>query len=269
ARDKVWFFATYRYADLTNGISRTPENLINLNTFMKGFEPFDNFMKSHQPFVKVTAQAGTGHQLSAFYQGDRARYTSDRELNTSQFTFNSTGGSLVQGKLNSVWSNKLTTMISASYNNKHGNDAGTYDGVNIFGPQILIHQDSFISGGVQTGTGALVQMNTPNSISISPSSMVVLRGDLTYFTEGWAGSHELRTGVWAAPRLARDTTTNYVNDGFETQEMRLSDPGNLNSALLPFHYRSRTPATLPTISERDADYAIYGQDAWKPHPRAT
>jgi hypothetical protein len=268
-KDAIWFFGAYRYADLTNGISRTPENLANLQAFRPGYQPFDNFMKSNQPFVKVTARLNGANELSAFYQRDRARYTSNRELDTNLFQYNSTGGGLVQAKLNSVWNSQLTTQISVAYNNKSGNDADTYNGVDLSGPQILIHQDAFISGGVPTGTGALVQMNTPQSISISPSSMLVVRGDLTYFKEAWGGSHELKTGVWAAPRLVRDTTTEYVNDGFVLQEMREIVPGNPAAGVTPFHYRYRNPVFSPAISEHDRDIALYVQDSWRPHPRLT
>src|SRR5262249_50624024 len=114
-RDRTWFFGSFRNADLTNGISRSAFNLTNLQTFGgAAFSPFDNTLKSNQPFIKVTGQVSPKHQVSAFYQGDRATYTSDRELDTSLFQYNSTGGSLVQGKLNSVWTNKLTTQLSAS-----------------------------------------------------------------------------------------------------------------------------------------------------------
>src|SRR5262249_47388958 len=101
AKDRVWFFATFRYNDLTNGISRTPLNITSLKTFKPGFESFDNFYKSNQPFVKLTARFNTKHEVSGFYQGDRARYTSNRELDSNLFQYNSTGGSLVQAKLNS------------------------------------------------------------------------------------------------------------------------------------------------------------------------
>jgi hypothetical protein len=110
-------------------------------------------------------------------------------------------------------------------------------------------------------------MNTPQSISISPSSMLVLRGDLTYFKEGWGGSHEIKTGVWAAPRLVRDTTTEYVNDGFVLQEMRENVPGNPAAGITPFHYRYRDPVLSPAISEHDRDIALYVQDSWRPHRR--
>jgi len=268
-RDKIWFFASFRDADLTNGISRSPFNLQNLQTWQPGFAPFDNFMKSKQPFVKVTSQFSANQQLSAFYQGDRARYTSDRELDTNLFQYNSTGGGLYQAKLNSVWNNKLTTQVSASWNNKSGNDEDTYSGVELSGPQIIVHQDIFLNRGLATGTGGLVNMNTPTSISISPASMFIMRGDLTYFTEAWGGSHEIRTGVFAAPWLHRDTTTNYVNGGYDQLETRQLDPTNPAAGTTPFHQRFRLPAVNPSIRERDSDIAFYLQDAWKPHPRLT
>ena len=55
-QDKVWFFATYRYADLKNGISRTPQDLAYLTAFRPDFVPFDNYSVSKQPYVKVTTQ---------------------------------------------------------------------------------------------------------------------------------------------------------------------------------------------------------------------
>ena len=264
----AWFFATSS-ADLTNGISRSAFNLANLEAFQPGFQPFDNFMKSNQPFVKLTAQIKPSQQLTGFYQGDRARYTSNRELDTNLFQYNSTGGGLYQGKLNSVWNNRLTTQVSASYNNKSGNDIDTYNGVDLNGPQIAVHNDIFINRGIPTGTGILVQKNTPTSIAISPASMLVLRGDLTYFQEAWGGSHEFKTGIYAAPRLKRDTTTNYVNDGFDLQETRQIDPSNPAAGTVVWHERFRTPAINPSIVERDSDIAFYAQDAWKPHPRVT
>jgi len=269
ARDKVWFFGAFRRADLTNGISRSPFNLTNLQTWRSGFQPFDNFLKSNQPFVKLTGQWSPAHQVSGFYQGDRARYTSNRELDTNLFQYNSTGGGLYQGKLNSVWSNKLTTQVSASYNNKSGNDAHTFDGIDLNGPQITVHQDTFISRGIPTGTGALVNENTPTSISISPTSMLVMRGDLTYFTEGFGGSHELKTGIYAAPRLRRDTTTTYVNGGYDLLELRQIDPANPAAGTAVWHQQYRSPAETPAIQERDSDIAVYAQDAWKPNPRLT
>ncbi len=268
-RDKVWFFATYRYADLINGISRTDEDLERLRAFRADFEPFDNFSRSHQPFVKLTTQLGVKHELSGFWQYDRNKFSSDRERNTHPISPRGTGGSLYQTKLNSVWTNRLQTTISGSYNNKGGAEEDTYKGFKGFGPSVEVHQSTRISQGLPTGTGRLVTMNNTDSLSIAPSSMLVFRGDLTYYQEGWAGSHEFKTGIWAAPRLQRDVFNRAVNDGFTFERVRQRDPTNPAAGLVPFMRRFVSPIELQTTAARDRDIGIYIQDTWKPHARVT
>ncbi len=270
-RDKVWFFATYRYADLENGISRTPTDLAYLSAFDPTFVPFDNNSVSKQPFVKVTTQfTGRGtHELSGFYQNDRNRYTSSRERNTNLVNYNSAGGSLYVAKLNSVFGQKLTTSFSMSYNNKGGNDEDTYNNATGFGPRIGVFPITTISGGRPTGTTELVTMNNVESRSIAPSSMFILRGDLTYFKEGWVGSHELKTGIWAAPSLSRDVTSRLVNDGFRLEETRQLDPNNPSAGTVAFHRRFETPIEFHETAARDRDVGIYIQDGWKPNARLT
>lgn len=268
-KDRLWFFTSYRKADLTNGISRSPFNLQNFTNLEPGFKPFDNYLRSSQPFVKLTTQLNTKHEISGFYQNDRTRYTSNRELDNKRFVYNGTGGGLGQVKLNSVWTNSMTTQISGAYNNKRGNDINTYADANLTGPQIILHQDAFLTRGIQQGTGGLVQRNTPQSIAISPASMIVFRGDLTVYKSGFLGSHEIKTGIWAAPRMKRDTSTSYVNNGFVLQEERQIDPANPAAGTTPFHLQYRSPTVAPTISETDRDVAFYLQDAWQPNPRMT
>jgi len=268
-RDKVWFFASYRYADLINGISRTEDDLARLRAFRRDFEPFDNFSKSHQPYIKITTQGNPNQQVSGFWQFDRNKFTSNRERETHNINPRGAGGSLYQVKLNSVWTNRLTTQISGSYNNKGGSDEDTFDGFEGFGPQVEVHQSTFLSRGLPTGTGRLVTMNNAQSLDIQPSWMWVFRGDLTYFREGWAGSHEFKTGVWLAPVLARDVLGRRVNDGFILERVRQRDPANPAAGLVPFYRRYEAPVELMTTSARDRDYAVYVQDTWKPNARLT
>jgi len=268
-KDKIWFFGSYRYADLINGISRNDEDLARLRAFRPNFVPFDNTSTSHQPYIKLTSANNTNQQLSAFWQYDRNRFTSNRERETDNINPRGAGGSLYQVKLNSVWTNRLTTQISGSYNNKGGSDEDTYTGFTGFGPQIEVHQNTFISGGRPVGTGTLVTMNNAQTLNIQPSWMWVFRGDLTYFREGWAGSHEFKTGIWAAPVLARDVTSRTVNDGFTLERVRQRDPNNTAAGLVPYYRRFDSPSDVQTTKARDRDYAVYVQDSWKPHPRVT
>ena len=268
-KDKVWFFGSYRYADLINGISRTDEDLARLRAFRSDFEPFDNFSKSHQPYIKITSQGNPNQQISGFWQYDRNKFSSNRERDTHHINPRGTGGSLYQVKLNSVWTNRLTTQVSGSYNNKGGSDEDTYEGFEGFGPQVEVHQSTVISGGRPTGTGTLVMMNNFQNEQIQPSWMWVFRADLTYFRDAWMGSHEFKTGFWGAPVLARDVLTRTVNDGFILERVRQIDPNNPAAGTVPFYRRFETPSEVLTTAARDSDYAVYVQDTWKPHPRVT
>lgn len=268
-RDRIWFFGTYRYADLVNGISRTGTDLEILRTFRPDFEPFNNTSKSHQPYLKLTAQIDSRHELSGFWQADRNTFSSNRERHTHPINPRGTGGSLFQVKLSSVWSNRLTTQLSASYNNKGGNDRDTFANYPGFGPSVEVHQGTRISQGLPTGSGILVTMNSAQELNIQPSNMMVLRADLTYYKDGWGGSHELKTGIWAAPRLEREVVGIAVNEGFILERVRQIDPANPAAGVVPFMRRYVSPIELTTTSARDRDIAIYIQDTWRPNPRLT
>jgi hypothetical protein len=268
-RDRIWFFTAFRKADLTNGISRSAFNIANVQANDPNFENFDNFMESNQPFVKVTAQLNTKHEVTGFYQNDRSRYSSNRELDNRPYLFNSTGGGLYHGRINSVWTNQLTTSFAYNYNNKRGNDEDTYSDLTITGPQRAIHQNAFTNAGIQAGTGQLARLDNPASISLSDAHMTVIRADLTYYKTGWAGGHEFKAGLWAAPEMVRETVTEYPNDGFSFQEDRYTNGVDPSGGYSPFHLQFRSPKLVPTIHERDRVTAFYLQDAWTPSPRLT
>ena len=270
-KDKLWFFGTYRYADLINGISRNDDDLARLLAFNPNFVPFDNTSKSHQPYIKLTSAGNPNQQLSGFWQYDRNRFTDAREREeTPGINTRGAGGSLYQVKLNSVWTHRLTTQFSGSYNNKGGAAEDTYKDWKGSGPQVEVYQSTVISGGRPTGGGsALVTMDNAQTQSIQPSWMWVFRGDLTYYRDGWAGSHEFKTGIWAAPVLARDVLSRTLNDGFILERRVQRDPNNPAAGLVPFYRRYESPAETLTTAARDRDYALYAQDSWKPNARMT
>ncbi len=268
-KDKVWFFSAYRYSDLTNGISRTATDLGFLRAFRPDFQPFDSTYGSHQPFVKVTTQLSQKHELAAFYQYDRNHILQGIERDADSLQYNTLGGGLMQGKVTSVWTNHFASQFSVAYSTKGGADKETYNRPYGVGPQVFVHREIFFSAGLPIGTGRLIQMNNLQSITWQPASMAILRGDLTYFREDWGGSHEFKTGIWAAPRLALDFWTRYLNEGFVLEEVRQIDRNEPAAGLVPFHRQYRTPTEVHTLSARQRDVGVYVQDSWKPHPRLT
>lgn len=268
-RDRVWFFGAYRYADLETGISRGAVQVALQRQFVPDFTPFNNTSTTHQPYAKVTAQLGAQHQLNGYYQNDRVTLTSDQPLHYEPIRIFVTGGDLIGGKISSVWGRSVTTQITASYNNKSGADEGTFDDLPGSGPQIDIHQGVFASGGRLVGTGALLRGGNVESLGLEPSSMLTVRGDLTYFKDDWAGSHEFQTGIYAAPRLRTSRITRYVNGGFSLEERRMVSPGDLSAGTIPYYRRYNFPESVENLNAEDSDIGMYVQDSWKPHARLT
>lgn len=194
--------------------------------------------------------------------------TRENEYSADKITTSMFGGSLVSGKVTSAWSNHLTTTFQASWNNKgtSGNE-GLDSSLN--GPMVRMHQSAFLSSGRLVGSGALVNRGNAQSITISPSQVPMIRGDMTYFKDGWIGSHELSTGFFAAPRYVYDTHVDYLNDGFILEERRQIDPANMSGGTVPFHRVYVTPTSINSREARDRDIGIYVQDSWKPSARLT
>ena len=189
-KDKVWFFGALRRALSSSGISRTAAEVARLEAYPDSVGLFDNDSESWQPFFKLTSKIGS-HDVQGFYQRDRLLLTGDREYSYEPINVQSTGGSLYSGKVTSVWGSSVTTTFSGSYNNKGGSDVATFETLGLTGPQIIIHQNATPSGATLQGTGRILEGGNLQSYNYQPASQIVLRGDLTYYKDGWFGNHEV------------------------------------------------------------------------------
>jgi hypothetical protein len=270
-RDKVWFFGSIRRAESESGISRTPENVMWLQAFKPGIVLFNNKSDSWQPYGKVTGKLSPLQEVAVFYQHDRSNLTGDREYHFTPAVVGSTGGSLYGVKWTAAWSNQMTTTVVAAYNNKGGSDPNTYAGYAGSGPDTIIHQNMTVTGGRAVGDGRLVEGGNldQGTGAYQPASLITLRGDLTYYKTGLAGSHEFQTGFFAEPRSTYDQTTFYINNGFIIEERAMVNPNDASAGTFPFHRQYVDQLELPTRAARDRDAAFYVQDTWRPGERLT
>ena len=74
----------------------------------------------------------------------------------------------------------------------------------------------------------------------------MFRGDVTYFKDNFAGSHEFQTGIFVAPRSTYDQETEYVNGGFVLEEQRSRDRNNPRRASC----RSTAAISRPSLCRR-------------------
>jgi hypothetical protein len=266
-RDSLWFFGSLRRAVSAAGISRTSVEVERINAFFPGTALFNNDSESWQPYIKVTGKLGTNHDVSGLYQRDRLILDGNREYNYEPIMAQSTGGSMYGGKITSVWSDRMTTTFIGSYNDKGGNDINTFEALGLSGPQIIIHQLATITGGRAVGNGRILEGGNLQMYDYQPATQMMLRGDLTYFKDGWRGNHEFQTGFFAAPRSTYDQLREYVNDGFVLEEHRMVNSSNPAAGTVPFRRRYFEPAVLSTREAVDRNIGFYVQDNWRPTNR--
>ncbi|MBI4887083.1 MAG: TonB-dependent receptor [Acidobacteria bacterium] len=275
-RDRTWFFAALRFTDNKSGTGRTPELVAVHRALVPNGTLGDNSIRGFQPWAKVTTKLGVNHNLSGVYQADRLLLKVVGAEDYEPVEVLSTGGPMYGAKLTSVWHSTVTTTISASYNRKGGNSLDSYKGRSFSGPLAEYHREAFVNQGIAQGSGLLVRGGNWSSTAcdtcydLDTSSILMLRGDLTWYARDFAGTHDVQTGFLALPQNNFDKRIQYLNDGFIFEERRQINPNDPGAGTVPFH-RQYVIGSLDqhTASGRDRDIGAYAQDTWKPTPRMT
>ncbi len=292
-RDKAWFFASYRYADLAARISRGATDLERLSALSgipvgdRGttpvYEEFLNTTRSHQPYVKFSSQLTGNHELNIYYQRDTTDNTSNREYDLAPRLTVQTGGNLFGGKLTSVFGDAMTGQFTFSYNNKASLTPQTkqpqFDAL----PISITIQNGFSvdDSGETSGGGRIAALGAGNGTD-RPARLVLFRADMTRYVDNVAGSHEIGFGVYAAPFSTYPSTTLYTTSGGWGSENHTPIDANGNpttdlsqAVATRWYSRSRTGDpngpidSLKTRDAQDSDIGIYLQDSWKPIDRLT
>lgn len=275
-RDRTWFFGALRFTDNKSGTGRNPTQVAVHRAIVPNGTLGDNSIRGFQPWAKVTTKIGVNHDLSGVYQADRLLLKAVGAEDYEPIEVLSTGGPMYGAKLTSVWGQNITSTFTTSYNTKGGNSLDSYEGRSLSGPLLEYHREAFVNQGVLEGSGLLVRGGQWSSTAcdacydLDTSSILMLRGDLTWYARGWAGTHDVQTGFLALPRNHFDKNIQYLNDGFIFEERRQINPNDATAGTVPFH-RQYVIGSLDqhTASGRDRDIGVYVQDTWKPTARLT
>ena len=275
-RDATWFFAAFRFTDNKSGTGRTPEIVAAHRALVPDGELGNNSLRGFQPWVKISTKLAANHDLSGVYQADRLLLKVVGAEDYEPVEVLSTGGPMYGAKLTSVWGQAVTTTFSTSYNSKGGNSLDSYEGRNLSGPLVEYHREAFLNQGILQGSGLLVRGGQWSSTAcdacydLDTSSILMFRGDATWYARGWGGTHDVQTGFLALPRNHFDKNVVYLNDGFIFEERRQINAADPSAGTVPFH-RQYVVGALDqhTASGRDRDIGVYAQDTWKPTSRFT
>ncbi|MGH9253340.1 MAG: TonB-dependent receptor domain-containing protein [Vicinamibacterales bacterium] len=275
-RDRTWFFGALRFTDNKSGTGRNPEQVAAHRAIVPNGTLGDNSIRGFQPWAKVTTKVGVNHDLSGVYQADRLLLKVVGAEDYEPIEVLSTGGPMYGAKLTSVWGQNVTTTFTTSYNTKGGNSLDSYEGRTLSGPLLEYNREAFVNQGILQGSGLLVRGGQWASTAcdacydLDTSSILMLRGDVTWFARGWAGTHDVQTGFLAMPRNHFDKNIQYLNDGFILEERRQINSRDPSAGTVPFHRQYVIGTLTPhTASGRDRDIGLYLQDTWKPTSRLT
>ena len=264
-KDRLWAFGAYRYTDASTGVSRTPAQLDALRALIPGYAPFDSTSEAHFWFAKLTARLTDAHELMGFYQYDVNPSLTADPLGAQSLreTFGGAGASV---RLSSIWSNRLTTRIGASYNDKRRDVSEP----GVTAALERVFQSTIVSAGRLVGNGLLVNRGSPiTAWTTRPNSKVTLSFDATFVASHASGEHQLQAGVYAQPRIRIGQQNFYVNGGLVIEDVVLRVASDVTAGTLPFHRVIMDATELTASNLQGQDYGIYVQDAWRPSSRLT
>ena len=268
-RDKVVVLRALRRALSSSGISRTEAEVARIEAYPGSAGLFDNDSESWQPFAKVTSRFGR-HDMQALlparsaaaHRRPRVQLRADHDPVDRRFALQRQDHLGVGVERHDDLLQRRRTTTRAATTPRPSTTLG------LTGPQIIIHNNATPSGATLQGTGRILEGGNLQSYNLQPASQIVVRGDLTYYKDGWAGSHEFQTGFFIAPR-------NTYNQDTALRERRVRARG-APPARRQQHRRRHgaVPPPLPDARStcgraqaEDRDIAIYVQDSWRPHPR--
>ena len=264
-KDRLWAFGAYRYTDARMGVSRAPAQLEALRALVPGYVPLDSANESHFWIAKLTAQLSPAHQATGFYQRD-VNPTLNGDAVGARFSKESNGGMATSVRLSSIWSDRLTTRLAASYNDKRRDQPDPGLGV----PFQRVYLGTVLSAGRPIGNGGLINLGSPITASTrQPNSKLTVSFDATFVATHRSGSHQLQAGLYAQPRVRTGRSHVYINDGLVIEEQTFVRPGDYSAGLRTFHRTVMDTLELTANEIEGQDYAVYFQDAWRPTPRLT
>ena len=264
-RDRMWFFGSYRRRQGTLGISRTADQIADLNALNPEFDLLDLRNWANIYFFKLSGQINPDHQISGFYNRDLTPRDSDSTLDLFHSRITTIGGDALSARLTSVWNDSVTSQVALSWNDK------TFRRTQEFNddPASSIFQNIFASRGRLVGqTQLATTLRGAGTAAAAPSTKTTITGNVTKYVSGLAGSHELQVGVYLQRNTRLDEIV-WVNGGFAIEDVVLRDPNNIVGGTTPFHRRIFDVAGGVTNDRTFSDNAFYVQDAWSPTPRLT
>jgi hypothetical protein len=265
-KDHAWFFGSYRYTNVSQGISRSAAQLAAMTALAPSFDPFNVKTRDNQTFIKGTAQFNSRQQLQVFGQYGRDKRSVPLTIDTADFMVYGLGGGTVSSRWSSIWRDNLTTRAAVTYSDL----SNPLTPVNPNVPSRSIYQSAFSSTGVLVGNNQLAVLdNYAFPGQTAPAGKLTISFDANYAKSGRTGTHEVKVGAYLNPLRLYKFNSLYANNGFYLEEDVLKDPNNPAAGFVPFHRKIYDDSSVQSADVNSTDYAGYVQDDWHAGDRLT
>lgn len=270
-KDRLWFFASYRWSRINQGVPRTAAAL---QTFAdNGFErpDYDLEERNNRFLGKLTYRLNDKHILTLNYlNDDGVTNNSDSRDNSTQeaaIKINS-GGPLYQG----TWTYTITPRLLLNVNYGYRRIVGDVVPNGGEDPSVTRYGATALSGGVLAGTGgALLYYGNRSGGFFADTSIRdhhEATADLSWYKSDWLGSHTFQAGFQWKPNTRTKGDVWYPSSGLTLiDEVRRTVDGQV--VVTPFHKSFITPTRYPRIVGSMGLVGGYIQDRWTPARRLT
>ncbi len=260
-RGRLSFFGSARQATADLPASRSPMTIYWLKALVPGWTDEALPEGRRDLFGKLDARLSPSQVLSAFYQYGSYFATGPGGIAAGPFTRAIAGGSAAGVRWAATWSDRLTSRLSVSYNDKTASLESDF----LDATPVAVHERTFGAGATLYGTGAIAYLNAmPGGVVSQPARKLSITGDATWYRQSRLGTHELNVGLDLQPMLRERAIARYANNRVSVEEVVFRVPGNPAAGTIPFHRLVIDASSVTKEDMAGSSYGLYVQDRWRP-----
>lgn len=268
--NRTWFFGSYRYFMLDEGIARSAAGLANFVAQGVDVPDYSREQRKHRGFGKVTQKIDDRNTVVITYLDDRGTVANSdsRDQSLQDSTIGITdGGPTVLAK----WDTTLSpvSFLSVQYGYRRINSSTEiYGGDN---PAVTRFGRVTTSAGLLAGADPLLYYGNRSGLAWYSEGIRdhhEMTADYTYVMPNWGGQHTLQAGLQWKPKTRADSESIYpATPGFIDEVRQVLPDGRV--VYVPFRRQFRTPQRVFAFGGDTKLLDLYAQDTWQIRPNVS
>ncbi|MCL4814642.1 MAG: hypothetical protein KJ061_19310, partial [Vicinamibacteraceae bacterium] len=266
--DRTWFFGSYRYFLLNEGVARSASGIANFVAQGVPVPDYSREQRKHRGFAKLTQKIDDRNTLIFTYLDDRGKVANSdsRDQSVLESTIGITdGGPTVLGKWDAVLS--PVSFLSVQYGYRRINSSTELNGGS--NSAVTRYRRVVPSAGLLAGQDIILYYGNRSGLAWYSEGVRdhhEVSADYTYVKPDWGGQHTFQAGVQWKPKTRADSESVYPGDPDAIYEVERVLPDG-RTEYVPFRREFRNPERVFAFGGDTKLLDFYVQDTWQIHPR--